>query len=269
MEGKQALLAVSFGTSHLDTLEKTIAAIERDMAAALPGYALRRAFTSGMILRKLRERDGLEIDDVPAALARLEAEGFARVVLQPTHIINGEEYDKLMAQARPWADRLEIRAGLPLLTSVQDARDVAAALMAELEAPAPDEALVFMGHGSGHHANAAYAQLEYVLHDAGWPRAFIGTVEGYPELPEVLRRVRELGDVRRVRLQPLMVVAGDHAKNDMAGEDDDSWRSVFARAGYQVDCRIRGLGEYARIRALFAAHARAACACAPLRAGAL
>ena len=258
MNEKNALLAVSFGTSHHDTLEKNIAAIERAMADALPGYTLCRAFTSGMILRKLKNRDGLCIDDVPAALERLIGAGYTRVVMQPTHIINGEEYDKLTAQARPYAGRLEIRTGTPLLTSVQDYKDLAAALMAELAAPAAGEALVLMGHGTGHHANAAYTQLEYVLHDRGWQRAFIGTVEGYPELPEVLNRVRELGDVRRVRLQPLMVVAGDHAKNDMAGDGEDSWKSVFEREGYETACTLRGLGEYEKVRALFAAHARAA-----------
>ena len=164
---RQAILAVSFGTSHFDTLEKTIAAIEAELAAAFPERTLRRAFTSGMILRKL-EREGTHIDDVPQALERLAAEGYADVVVQPTHILNGDEYDKLMAQATPFAGRFaRLAFGKPLLTAAEDYRALAGALLAELPGPAEDAAVLYMGHGTGHYANAAYAQLEYLLHGAG------------------------------------------------------------------------------------------------------
>ena len=130
--------------------------------------------------------------------------------------------------------------------------------MESIPAPEADEALVFMGHGSEHFANSAYALLEYALHDRGWDRAFLGTVEGYPTLDQVLRRLRECSGVRRVRLQPFMVVAGDHAANDMAGEEEASWKSRLEREGYTVECVLRGLGEYPAFRALFAGHALAA-----------
>ena len=258
MEQTSAILVVSFGTSFPDTLEKNIAAIERDVAAALPGYALRRAFTSGMILRKIARRDGVSIDDVPQALARLVVEGFKQVILQPTHIMNGDEYDKLCAQAASFSAVLSIRIGTPLLTELEDYFALSDALMQSLEVPGETEALVFMGHGTEHHANAAYCQLEYVLQDRGWKNAFVGTVEGYPGFSEVLRRLQERPEIRTVRLHPLMVVAGDHANNDMAGDEDDSWRAQLESAGYTVRCTLKGLGEYPAVRTLFARHALAA-----------
>ena len=255
----KALLVVSFGTSYPRALEQDIETTERAIAAALPDRVFFRAFTSGMILRKLARRDGVEIDDVPAALERICAEGYTDVVIQPTHIMNGDEYDKLCTQAAPWSGRLErLVIGAPLLTALEDYQEAARALMAQFDPPAPDEARVFMGHGTGHCANAAYLKLEYILHDLGWKRAFLGTVEGYPALAEVRRRLAECGGVRRVVLAPFMLVAGDHANNDMAGPEPDSWKSVLEADGYEVTCRVAGLGEYPGIRAIFAAHARAA-----------
>ncbi len=255
---KQAILAVSFGTSHFDTLEKTIAAIEAELAAAFPERTLRRAFTSGMILRKL-EREGTHIDDVPQALERLADEGYVDVAVQPTHILNGDEYDKLMAQAATFAGRFaRLAFGKPLLTAEADYRALADALLSDLPAPSEDAAVLYMGHGTGHYANAAYTQLEYLLHDLGRRDIVIGTVEGYPGFDEALRRLKERHAVRRVELRPLMVVAGDHAKNDLAGDEPDSWKSMLEAEGYQVSCVLRGLGENPGVRALFAAHAEAA-----------
>lgn len=255
---KQALLAVSFGTSHFDTLEKTIAAIEADLAAAFPERTVFRAFTSGMILRRL-EKEGTHIDSVPQALERLAGEGFAHVIVQPTHILNGDEYDKLLAQAAPYAGRFgRLAFGRPLLTDLEDYRALAAALTEDLPAPAAGNAVLLMGHGTGHYANAAYAQLEYLLRDQGRRDIVIGTVEGYPGFEEALRRLEELPGLRRVELRPLMVVAGDHAKNDLAGEESDSWKNRLAAEGYAVTCTLRGLGEYPAVRAIFTAHAREA-----------
>ena len=255
MKDKQAVLVVSFGTSYLDTLEKNIAAIETVIGQALPEYTLRRAFTSSIIMRKLRSRDGLQIDNVPQALTRLMDERFERVIIQPTHMINGEEYDKLCAMAAPFRDLLQITIGAPLLTTVPDYMNMVKAIMSSMEAPAEGEAIVFMGHGTAHHANATYALLEYIFQDLGWDRAFVGTVEGYPELPQVVRKLKALPEITRVRLHPLMVVAGDHATNDMAGPDEDSWRSQLEALGYSVACVLKGMGEYPAVRALFARHA--------------
>ena len=256
---RQAVLVVSFGTSYPETMEQNIEVLEREIGAAMPGWALRRAFTSGMIIKKLRERDGLEIDSVPAALRRLHVEGYDTVLIQPTHILNGDEYDKLRAQAEEFGESFKsLSFGAPLLTLSEDYKALAAAVMTEIPAPAEDEAVVFMGHGSEHSANSAYALFEYTLRDLGHRRAFVGTVEGYPELDEVRSRLSEHPAVRRVRLYPLMIVAGDHATNDMASEEEDSWRSRLEAAGYEVECVLRGLGEYAAVREIFVAHAQAA-----------
>lgn len=253
---KRAVLVASFGTSHLDTLEKTIQPIEWDIAGQMPGRVQRRAFTSGMILRKLERRDGLQIDDVPRALERLAADGFRDVVVQPTHMMNGEEYDKLRAQAAPFGGRFDrLCVGRPLLSSVEDFRDTAAALLDVLPAAEPDTAFLFMGHGTEHFANPAYCQLEYLFHDLGRTDVLVGTVEGYPGFSEVLRRLAERPEVKKTVLLPLMVVAGDHAKNDLAGEGPESWKSLLEERGYTTECRLCGLGEYPGIRALFVRHA--------------
>lgn len=255
MREKKALLVVSFGTSHPDTLKKTITAIEETVSARFPGAVSRRAFTSGMVIAALKEREGIEIDNVHQALARLEAEGCTQAVIQPTHIMNGDEYEKMLAQAGAFAEKMKLSVGKPLLTAVQDYRDVCTAIMAQLDAPAGGEAIVFMGHGTGHYANAAYSQLDYMLTDMGWRNAFVGTVEGYPAFGEVIRRLEERPEIRRVRLYPLMIVAGDHAKNDMAGDGPDSWKSRLEERGYTVECHLTGLGEYPAIREIFASHA--------------
>ena len=259
MEQKKALLAVSFGTSHHDTLEKTILPLERELAAEFPDRTLRRAFTSDMIRRKLAKRDGLDIPNTDGALKALAEEGFTDVLIQSTHILNGDEYDKMMAQAAPWRARFcRLTAGAPLLTGLEDFRETARALAEELGPVREDRAVVYMGHGTGHYANGAYAQLEYLLHDMGRRDVIIGTVEGYPGFEEVLRRLEERPAVREVLLLPLMLVAGDHAKNDLAGEEEESWQSMLTARGYRTGSVLRGLGELPRIRRIFLEHARRA-----------
>lgn len=259
MEQKKALLAVSFGTSHHDTLEKTILPLEEELAAAFPDRELRRAFTSDMIRRKLEKRDGLSIPNTDGALRALAEEGFTDVLIQPTHILNGDEYDKLMGQAAPWRERFaRLAAGAPLLTALEDFQETARVLDAELGTARAERAVVFMGHGTGHYSNGAYTQLEYVLHDMGRGDILIGTVEGYPGFEEVLRRLEERPAIKQVLLLPLMLVAGDHAKNDLAGEEGDSWQSMLTARGYQVESRLRGLGELPGIRRIFLEHARQA-----------
>lgn len=256
MEGK-ALLAVSFGTTHEDTLEKNIAAIERDLAAAFPERTLRRAFTSGMVLRRWKKERGVEIDDVPAALERLAGEGYTDLLLQPTHVVNGEEYHKMLQQAEPFRDRFDrLAVGAPLLTAAADYLDLGRALMEVLPPKAEERAVLYMGHGSEHQANSAYALMEYAFHDLGRSDVIVGTVEGYPDFEAALRRLKERPAVKEVELRPLMTVAGDHAKNDLAGEEEDSWKNILEGMGYRVSCVLTGLGEYPQVRALFVDHAR-------------
>ena len=255
---KKALLAVSFGTSYPDTLEKSIAPVEAALAQALPERQVFRAFTSGVIRHRLEQRDGVYIDSLSGALERLDAAGYDDVLVQPVCILNGGEYDEIAAGTMPWAGRFcRFALGRPLLASEEDCRAAAGAVVRELEAPAEDEALVFMGHGSERFASPAYAFTERALHDLGWERAFLGAMEGRPTLDEVMDRLRAHPRIRRVRLQPFMVTAGRHAEKEMAGEGD-SWRTRLTGAGYQVECVFRGLGEYPAFRALFAGHARAA-----------
>ena len=258
MEGK-ALLAVSFGTSYADTLEKNIAAIEADLAAAFPERTLRRAFTSGMILRRWKKERGVDMDNVPAALERLEREGYTDILVQPTHVMNGEEYHKLADQAEEYRGRFDrLTVGVPLLTAAEDYLDLGKALMEILPPKREDRAVIYMGHGSEHQANSAYALMEYAFHDLGRTDVIVGTVEGYPDFAAVQRRLKEHPQVKEVELRPLMTVAGDHAKNDLAGDEDDSWKNVLEGLGYRVNCVLTGLGEYPQVRALFVAHARQA-----------
>lgn len=256
MEGK-ALLAVSFGTTHEDTLEKNIAAIERDLAAAFPERTLRRAFTSGMVLRRWKKERGVEIDDVPAALERLAGEGYTDLLLQPTHVVNGAEYHKMLQQAELFRDRFDrLVVGAPLLTAAEDYLDLGRVLMEVLPPKAEERAVLYMGHGSEHQANSAYALMEYAFHDLGRSDVIVGTVEGYPDFEAALRRLKERPAVKEVELRPLMTVAGDHAKNDLAGEEEDSWKNILEGMGYRVSCVLTGLGEYPQVRALFVEHAR-------------
>lgn len=254
---QKALLAVSFGTSYEDTLEKNIAAIERDLAAAFPERTLRRAFTSGMILRRWKRERGVEIDDVPAALERLAGEGYTDILVQPTHVMNGEEYHKLADQAEGFRSRFDkLTVGVPLLTAAEDYLDLGRALMEILPPKSEERAVLYMGHGSEHQANSAYALMEYAFHDLGRNDVIVGTVEGYPNFDAAIRRLKERPQVKEVELRPLMTVAGDHAKNDLAGEEEDSWKNILEGMGYRVNCVLTGLGEYPQVRALFVEHAR-------------
>ncbi len=251
---KQAILVVSFGTSYHDTLEKTILATEHAIARAFPSWEVRRAFTSGMILRKLKERDGISIDNVTEALNRLFQENFTRVVVQPTHVMHGEEYEKLTRMVNPWREQLQISIGMPLLHCMSDYAGAAEAMLSWLPGPGKEEALVLMGHGTEHFANSCYAQMEYVLRTRN-DRVFVGTVEGYPELSDILIRLKKRPEIRRVILSPFMLVAGDHVRNDMIG-NTDSWKNRLEGQSYQVSCILRGLGECPGIQGLFVAHCR-------------
>lgn len=251
---RKALLVVSFGTSHAETREKTIGAIERDIAASFPEYEVRRAFTSGMILKVLEKRDGIVIDNVTEAMNRLADDGFREVLVQPTHVIPGDEYNDMVKAVAEFRDQFdEITIGTPLLYRTEDYQKVILAVIEQFPDLPEKAALVLMGHGTGHPINAAYAALDYQIKDMGYKNVFVGTVEGYPDLETVLRQV-EAYRPEKVILLPLMVVAGDHAINDMAGEEEDSWKNVFEKAGFEVSCVLKGLGELQPIRGIYLEH---------------
>lgn len=252
---EKAILMVSFGSSHLDTLEKNIAKMEQEAQERFSEYQVYRAFTSRMILQKLRETQHLCIDTVEAALERMLEDGIKEVVVQPTHIINGTENDAMLRDLKRYETQFaKLRIGKPLLSKPQDYKKAVQAVMEQINLE-EDEMLILMGHGTEHHANAAYCALEYMFHYLGYEQVLVGTVEGFPGLGEVMTKLEYTGK-RRVRLLPFMFVAGEHAKEDMAGEDA-SWKSEMEQAGYRVEAQIQGLGELQGIRQIYMEHIRA------------
>ena len=250
---------VSFGTSFNDSRRLTIGAIESDIENAFPDWSVRRGFTSQIIIDHVLRRDGEIIDNVGEALDRAAANGVKTLVIQPTHLMDGFEYNDLVDEAAQYADAFEaVAIGAPLLTSDEDFAAVAKAIVAATaEYDDGKTAIVFMGHGTEAASNQVYAKMQKVLADAGNANYYIGTVEAEPSLEDVLALV-EAGEYTRVVLRPLMIVAGDHANNDMAGDEEDSWKSAFESAGYEVVCVVNGLGELEAIRQLFVQHAQVA-----------
>lgn len=255
---KKAILVISFGTSYASTRRKTIEAAERDLANAFPDYDLKRAFTSHIVIHKLHRRDQLDIDSVSQAAEKLLAEGYSEVLAQSLHVINGSEYHQVLNELKPFAARFErLSIGHPLLTDAADYKAVAEALRPQLPPCAPGEAVLLVGHGSQHPSNAAYCQMDCVLKDEGLSHAYLATMEGYPTLDTVIRRLLA-AQIQKVTLIPFMLVAGDHALNDMAGDQPDSWKSILKDRGFAVEARLNGLGEYEQIRQIFVAHAQSA-----------
>lgn len=251
-----AILVVSFGTSYNDSRDLTIGAIEDAIADAFPEYEVRRAFTSQIIIDKLKERDGLEIDNVAEALDRAEEDGIRELVVQPTHLMDGYEYTDLVEELSDYVDRFDrILLGTPLLTSDADYDAVIAAVAEHTTSYDDGEtAVCFMGHGTEADSNAVYASLQEKLTAAGYENYYIGTVEAEPSLEDVIAALQEKGTYTRVVLEPLMVVAGDHANNDMAGEEEDSWKTVLENEGYEVECVLEGLGQIPAIQELYVEH---------------
>jgi sirohydrochlorin cobaltochelatase len=254
--GKPVILVVSFGTSYNDTREKTIGAIENAIAVANPDYEVRRAFTSQIIINRVAKRDGLKIDNVKDAMKRLVKDKVTDLVVQPTHIMNGIEYDEMMAAVKPYEKRFaSVRYGQPVLISDRDFQEVVSALIENTKQYiADDTAVVFMGHGTEHDANAVYHKLDGLLKAQGSERYFVGTVEAEPSLDDIIHELNPR-EIKKVVLLPFMIVAGDHANNDMAGDEEDSWKSILEGEGYTVTPVLRGLGEYPEIRQILVRHA--------------
>lgn len=279
--GDKEILVVSFGTSFNDSRAADIKGIEDAIQAAYPDWSVRRAFTAQIIINHVQARDGEKIDNMEQALERAVANGVKDLVVQPTHLMHGAEYDEMMEMVDSYRDQFEsVAIAEPLLGEVgsdatvinADKEAVAKAITAEavktagfdsLDAAAEDgTAFVFMGHGTSHTAKVSYSQMQSQMNALGYKNVFIGTVEGEPEetaCENVIEAVKAAG-YTKVVLRPLMVVAGDHANNDMAGDDEDSWKSQFEASGEfdSVDCQIAGLGEVADIQQLYVAHTKAA-----------
>ena len=279
--GENELLVVSFGTSFNNSRVEDIGGIEKALIEAYPDWSVRRAFTAQIIINHVQARDGEKIDNVEQALDRAVANGVKNLVVQPTHLMHGAEYDELVDALDSYKDKFEtVTVAEPLLGEVgtdatvvnDDKANVAEAITAEavktagfdsLDAAKEDgTAFVFMGHGTSHSAKISYSQMATQMSDLGYDNVFIGTVEGEPEetaCEAVIEAVKEAG-YTKVVLRPLMVVAGDHANNDMAGDDEDSWKSMFNASGAfeSVDCQIAGLGEIDAIQQIYVAHTKAA-----------
>lgn len=237
---KKALLVVSFGTTFPNAIE-AIENIERAFQNTFPDYDFFRVFTSGMIIRKLKRTKGIEIMDIEKALDHLYKEGYAEVLCQPTHIINGVEFEKVKHAVAPYRKLFQkFVLGDPLLTYERNFRDTANILLKMLPEYREGEAVVFMGHGSAHFANGAYSQMETMFRALGREQVYIGTVEGFPGLSYIEGQL-ETKKIKKVHLMLMMIVAGDHAQNDLAGEKD-SWKSELTEKGYEVCARITGMG---------------------------
>ena len=277
--GENELLVVSFGTSFNDSRVADIKGIEDALQEANPDWSVRRAFTAQIIINHIQARDGEKIDNMTQALDRAVANGVKNLVVQPTHLMHGAEYDEMCEALEQYKDKFEsVAIAEPMLGEVgsdatvinADKEAVAKAITAAAVADAGFESLdaakdagtafVFMGHGTAHVAKVTYSQMQAQMQQLGYENVFIGTVEGEPEetsCEAVIEAVKAAG-YTNVILRPLMVVAGDHANNDMAGSEDDSWKTMFEAAGFTVDCQIAGLGEIADVQALYVAHTKAA-----------
>lgn len=279
--GENELLVVSFGTSFNDSRAEDIKGIEDALAKAYPDWSVRRAFTAQIIINHVEARDGEDIDNMQQALDRAVENGVKNLVVQPTHLMHGAEYDEMTEAVNEYKDKFEsVAIAEPMLGEVgddatvinDDKKAVAQAITDEackeagfdsMDAAAEaGTAFVFMGHGTSHTANVTYDQMQTQMEDLGFKNAFIGTVEGEPEdtaCDKVIEKVKEAG-YKNVVLRPLMVVAGDHANNDMAGDDEDSWKSQFVASGdfENVDCQIEGLGRIEAVEQLYVDHTKAA-----------
>ncbi len=254
------ILIVSFGTSYSNSRHVTIGAIEDAIREAYPDYQVRRAFTAQIIIDKLKKEENIEIDNVKQALDRAVANGVKTLIVQPTHLMNGLEYNDLKKELDKYKDKFDkIALGEPLLTSDEDFKQVIAAITNDTKEYLDGEtAICFMGHGTEADSNKVYATLQEKLKAAGYNDYFVGTVEATPTVDDVIAQVKESGKYKRVILQPLMVVAGDHANNDMAGDEEGSWATKFKAAGFEVKPVLRGLGQIYDIQKIYLEHVKAA-----------
>ena len=275
--GANEILVVSFGTSFNQSRTQDIGTIEHAIAEAFPDWSVRRAFTAQIIINHILARDGVKIDNMQQALDRAVENKVQNLIVQPTHLMHGAEYDELVGILDGYKDKFaSVKVAEPLLGEVgadptvinADKEAVAKAVVdhtlsefgGQAQADAEGTALVLMGHGTSHTANVTYNQMQAQMDQLGYKNVFIGTVEGEPEetsCENIIKAVKDAG-YKNVILRPLMVVAGDHANNDMAGDEEDSWKSAFEAEGYEVVCVVEGLGQLPEIQQLYVKHAQEA-----------
>lgn len=252
---KKAILSVSYGTTDKAQLESTIARVENIYAREFPDFAIFRAFTSKHVISSLAKA-GVHASTVPEALEQLENAGFDEVYIQPTHIISGDEYDTILACADSRSDSFRIlRVGKPLLDSEEDNEYIS--IFFEHELASANHALVLMGHGSGHPCNASYASLQATARHLGYNDIFVITLEATPSVHDLIPHLREAG-FSKLLLTPLLFGAAGHAQRDMAGDGPESVASILRSAGFDVECLVKGLGEYDSFARLYAMHLRRA-----------
>ena len=251
---KKAILVVSFGTSHLDTLRVTIEKAENQIRDHFNDYDIYRAFTSHKIIRKLREKYEMFIDTPEEVMAKLYEDDYEDVIIQPLHIIPGEEYIYINKIGEAYKDKFRsVKMGRPIFyyQGIENLpQDYSLFIEATKKLYEENNAVVYVGHGTAHSANAVYGCLQTVFEDEGYENVFVGTVEGYPNFEAVLKRLKRK-NIDEVTLAPLMVVAGDHAKNDMASDEEGSWKSMLEKEGIKVNIYLKGLGENERFNQLY------------------
>ncbi|MDI9469922.1 MAG: sirohydrochlorin cobaltochelatase [Bacillota bacterium] len=252
---RKSILVTSFGSSYNENRRLTLDAIEAAVAGRYPDWSVRRAYTSQAVIDILKERDGIRIDNIREAMERLLTDGVRELIVQPTLVMPGSQYEDLAEAVAPYADRFDVFAlGKPLIYHNEDYDAVVDALAAAIpEFGLDDTAVLLKGHGSHHYANAIFAALDYVLHARGYKNVFVGTVKGFPNIKQVMARVSAFG-AKKLLLYPFMMVAGAHAAKDMAGPGEDSWASLLTRAGFQVENRLIGLAQHQGIIDIILAH---------------
>lgn len=255
---KKALLVVSFGTTVEETRKKTLDLIEKDLSTAFPDRKLYIAWTSKMVLRILRKREDFPVDTVEEALDKLIRDEVTDLLVQPTNVINGYEYDKLRDNVRKVSSSFErVRIGQPLLSGARDNEHIVSILKKNFESLENDEALILIGHGTSHYAGDVYSALDYLLKHRGFPNSFVGSIEGFPDFDTILDDLQKTS-YKKVLLVPFLIVAGVHTRDDIAGDDPNSWKNKLEAAGYQVRCNLKGLGEYPEFRQVLVEHAQTA-----------
>ena len=244
---KKAIIAVSFGTSYEETRKLTIERFENAIEEHFKGSPVYRAWTSGIIMKKILKRDGLKVDNVSEALEKIKAEGYDEIIVQPSHILEGIEYEKIVAQLNAVKkDFKSIRLGNAMLHDEASYAEISDVIADIFSFVSDEEALVLIGHGSSHETDSSYEELEAAMHASGHENYIVGTIEGELDIKRAISKLKELRP-SKVILAPFLIVAGDHALNDIGGDEEDSCKIMIRDAGFDVECILKGLGEYQQI----------------------